>query len=453
MEHKVPKKKLKKKNAKLSNAKELALKYHVSKDDVEKIYKIFVSMDDDGSGTITAGEVAEMLCGFGCDVSPKVVQAVMRSSDKSGDGEIDFEEFLTAVTSKIKLNDCKADIHAMFEKFDRDKDGLLSAEELVVAWSETLKTRITIKEAAALIQQETRMRDQPVINIKITPYTAAMLMRTKCAFLRLRDRRGRKLWTISAHAPTETAEDNSKDAFYELEQQSDVLGKWYYPAECTSDNGDCLVDLCEQTSLIIASKFKRNLRRHQLTWEGSTLLTPEEQRKRKMKSLKLQLDYVLAWNIPQSDIRKSRAVAGKKFAFASAETKSTYNSVCVARSTGDFNQEKRPRRKLRCQLQQDRDNEWASTAMEFEKAWEDKNPRKTYALLKQCSGKMKRCSPVLNTANGVAVGEATLPIWREYFKILLNRHGPSAPELEHVHRSTYAFNEEPPTESEVLVCI
>ncbi|EYC36689.1 hypothetical protein Y032_0866g2761 [Ancylostoma ceylanicum] len=118
-----------------------------------QIYKIFVSMDDDGSGTITANEVAQMLCGFGCDVSPKVVQAVMRSSDKSGDGEIDFEEFLAAVTSKIKLNSCKADIHAMFEKFDRNKDGLLSAEELVVAWSETLKTRITVKEAAALIQQ------------------------------------------------------------------------------------------------------------------------------------------------------------------------------------------------------------------------------------------------------------------------------------------------------------
>ncbi|VDM77992.1 unnamed protein product [Strongylus vulgaris] len=95
------------------------------------IYKIFVSMDDDGSGTITANEIAQMLYGFGCDVSPKVVQAVMRSSDKSGDGEIDFEEFLAAVTSKIKL----------------------SAEELVVAWSETLKTRITVKEAAALIQQ------------------------------------------------------------------------------------------------------------------------------------------------------------------------------------------------------------------------------------------------------------------------------------------------------------
>ncbi|KAK6762482.1 hypothetical protein RB195_023271 [Necator americanus] len=174
-----------------------------------------------------------------------------------------------------------------------------------------------------------------------------------------------------------------------LEQQSYVLGAWYYPAERTSD--DRLVDLCEQTGLLIA--------------------------KRMMRTLKLQLDYVLARNIPQSDIRKSRVVwdvafdsdyrpnllsfkirfhkrnrgvplqpkidmAGlkdgecrtkfrqcvsihvgvrtrkkfsdadsfiksiqdaaretlpvllprKKFAFAFAETKSTYNSVCVARS-------------------------------------------------------------------------------------------------------------------------
>ncbi|KAK6749759.1 hypothetical protein RB195_002020 [Necator americanus] len=74
--------------------------------------------------------------------------------------------------------------------------------------------------------------------------------------------------------------------------------------------------------------------------------------------------------------------------------------------------------------------------MEFEKAWEDKNSHKAYALLKQYSGKMKRYSPVLNTA-----------------KTLLNRQAPSTPELEHVHRPTYAVNEKSPTVSEVLVCI
>ncbi|KAK6738277.1 hypothetical protein RB195_020408 [Necator americanus] len=36
---------------------------------------------------------------------------------------------------------------------------------------------------------------------------------SRCAFVRLRDRRGSKLWIVSA--PTETAEDNSKDAFYD----------------------------------------------------------------------------------------------------------------------------------------------------------------------------------------------------------------------------------------------
>ncbi|KAK6736084.1 hypothetical protein RB195_019017 [Necator americanus] len=66
---------------------------------------------------------------------------------------------------------------------------------------------------------------------------------------------------------------------------------------------------------------------------------------------------------------------------------------------------------------------------------------------------MKRCYPVLNTANGVGVGDATLPIWRDHFKTLLNRQAPSGPELGHVDRPTDAVNEEPPTESEVLVCI
>ncbi|KAK6728716.1 hypothetical protein RB195_006014 [Necator americanus] len=89
------------------------------------------------------------------------------------------------------------------------------------------------------------------------------------AFARLRDRKGPKLWIVSAHAPPETTENGNKDAFYDelnglmskirsqqvvivgidanvkmgLEQQSDVLGKWYYPAKRMSDSGDCLVDL------------------------------------------------------------------------------------------------------------------------------------------------------------------------------------------------------------------
>ncbi|KAK6764639.1 hypothetical protein RB195_024818 [Necator americanus] len=384
--------------------------------------------------------------------------------------------------------------------------------------------------------EETRVRDRPAISIEnYTIYCGdadenkvggcAIAVRndyknlveefgstsSRCAFLRPRDRRGRKLWIVCAHAPTETAEDNSKDAFYDelkalmskipsqqvvivgidanvkmgLEHQSDVLEKCYYPAECTSDNGDRLVDLCEQTGLIIAPTFTRNHRRNLLMWQGSfpqdtvsqekprssssteidtAGLRDEDCRKKFRPRVSIHVGVRTRKKLSDADsftkciqdaARETLPVLlpRKKFAFASAETKSTYNSVCVARSAGDFNQEKRLRRKLRRQLQQDRDNEWTSRAMEFEKAWEDRNPRKAYVLLKQYSGKMKRCSPVPNTANGVAVGDATLPIRKEHFKTLLNRLAPSAPELEHVHRPTYEVNEEPPTESKVLVCI
>ncbi|KAK6729853.1 hypothetical protein RB195_006731 [Necator americanus] len=51
---------------------------------------------------------------------------------------------------------------------------------------------------------------------------------------------------------------------------------------------------------------------------------------------------------------------------------------------------------------------------------------------------MKKCFPVLNTANGVIVGEATLPVRRNRFNTFLNQQASSARELEHVQRPTYA---------------
>ncbi|KAF8357049.1 hypothetical protein PRIPAC_92044 [Pristionchus pacificus] len=135
LNHKLGKKKPKKKHTKLTNAHELAEKHGINKKDVERVYNIFVAMDDDDSGTISASEVAAMLMGFGCDVSPKVVQAVMRTSDVNGDGEINFDEFLAAVTSKVKANN-NADIDVVFERLNEHEH--MSAEDLVVSWKQNL---------------------------------------------------------------------------------------------------------------------------------------------------------------------------------------------------------------------------------------------------------------------------------------------------------------------------
>ncbi|KAK6736619.1 hypothetical protein RB195_019362 [Necator americanus] len=153
--------------------------------------------------------------------------------------------------------------------------------------------------------QETRMRDWPVISIEnYTIYRGdadenkvggcAIAVRNdyknlveefgsrsfRLAFLRLRDRRGRELWIVSAHAPTETAEDNSKDAFYD-ELNALMSKKPNQQVVIVGIDANAKMGL-EQTRLIIASTFKRYHRCHLLTWQGSTLLTPEEQRERKI---------------------------------------------------------------------------------------------------------------------------------------------------------------------------
>ncbi|KAK6725666.1 hypothetical protein RB195_004157 [Necator americanus] len=177
-----------------------------------------------------------------------------------------------------------------------------------------------------------------------------------------------------------------------LEQQSDGLGKWFYHMEQTSDNGNRLMDLCEQANLTIASTLERNHRRYQLAWQGTTPLKSEEQQKRKRPTLKLQFDFVLTKNIPLSDILISRAVWHVAFDFdhrsfllsLKVETPPTSDDQYWITDqrvndpdcfTKCIREEKRLRRLCR-QLQRHRENGWTSTAKEFEKAPEVKEPRK-----------------------------------------------------------------------------
>ncbi|KAK6760313.1 hypothetical protein RB195_021693 [Necator americanus] len=57
--------------------------------------------------------------------------------------------------------------------------------------------------------------------------------------------------------------------------------------------------------------------------------------------------------------------------------------MCVTLATDDFSQEKRLRRRFCRQQKRDRENEWTSRAKEFEKVLDDRNPRKPYILARQ----------------------------------------------------------------------
>ena len=55
--------------------------------------------DKDGSGIISADEIREVLCFGGTNsLSAEAVDAIIKQVDENGDGEIQFEEFVTMMT-------------------------------------------------------------------------------------------------------------------------------------------------------------------------------------------------------------------------------------------------------------------------------------------------------------------------------------------------------------------
>ena len=65
----------------------------------EKLRAAFNMFDKDGSGIISADEIREVLCFGGANsLSAEAVDAIIKQVDENGDGEIQFDEFVTMMT-------------------------------------------------------------------------------------------------------------------------------------------------------------------------------------------------------------------------------------------------------------------------------------------------------------------------------------------------------------------
>ncbi|BBN07167.1 calcium-dependent protein kinase [Marchantia polymorpha subsp. ruderalis] len=131
---------------KYSRLKQMALKALASTLDGEEIADLrdqFDAIDMDKNGTITLEEIKQALAkDTPWSVKETRVVEILKAMDSNRDGMVDFDEFVAATLHVHQLEESDTDkwqrrSRAAFEKFDFDKDGFITAEELKVVLQAT----------------------------------------------------------------------------------------------------------------------------------------------------------------------------------------------------------------------------------------------------------------------------------------------------------------------------
>ncbi|XP_023320702.1 calmodulin isoform X2 [Eurytemora carolleeae] len=104
----------------------------MDEDELEEWKTIFNLFDVDGDQSITGEELGVVLRSMGQNPSEQELEQMINEMDEDGSGTVDFEEFVILMKRKTADNEADGhdDIEEAFKIFDRNNDGVISAEEL-----------------------------------------------------------------------------------------------------------------------------------------------------------------------------------------------------------------------------------------------------------------------------------------------------------------------------------
>jgi len=99
-------------------------------EEVAEMKEVFACFDRDSSGSVTTAELGIVLKSMNKHYSDNELVRIVGKFDVNGDGQIDFEEFLSMMTKHERKE--QDELKQAFEVFDKDGDGTISGKELEI---------------------------------------------------------------------------------------------------------------------------------------------------------------------------------------------------------------------------------------------------------------------------------------------------------------------------------
>lgn len=97
----------------------------------EELTQVFKKLDANGDGKISASELRSVMGRLGQEASEEEVKRMIKEVDADGDGFIDLQEFMELNTKDVDYEEAVESLKEAFQVFDVDKNGAISAEELL----------------------------------------------------------------------------------------------------------------------------------------------------------------------------------------------------------------------------------------------------------------------------------------------------------------------------------